>query len=285
MKRLVGIASALVMLAAPMLSMAASPSQDLKDFRNFYTDRFPDTPLQEFTNGVYSIDKASREQWVAFEDFPPYEIYVDKGETLFNTPFKNGKGYINCFPNANKGIKQNYPYFDTARNEVITLELAINECRTSNGEKALKWKTGPIAYVSAYIAFKSRGKKSNVNVLSSAESMKWYERGKRHFYAKRGQLNMSCADCHMGNSGNRIRADILGPALGHTTHFPVYRNKWANNSSKGDGMGTLQRRYGGCNKQVRAKPFKAQSEEYRALEYFHTYMSNGLIMNGPGIRK
>lgn len=285
MRRLVGIASALLMLAAPMLSMAASPSQDLKDFRNFYTDRFPDTPLQDFTNGVYSIDKASREQWEAFEDFPPYEIYVDKGETLFNTPFKNGKGYIDCFPNANKGIKQNYPYFDTARNEVITLEMAINECRTSNGEKALKWKTGSIAYVSAYIAFKSRGKKSNVNVLSSAESMKWYERGKRHFYAKRGQLNMSCADCHMSNAGNRIRADILSPALGHTTHFPVYRNKWSNDSSKGDGMGTLQRRYGGCNKQVRAKAFKAQSEEYRALEYFHTYMSNGLIMNGPGVRK
>ena len=70
MKRLVGIASALVMLAAPMLSMAGSPSQDLKNFRDFYTDRFPDTPLQDFVNGVYSIDKPSREQWEAFEDFP-----------------------------------------------------------------------------------------------------------------------------------------------------------------------------------------------------------------------
>ena len=285
MKRLVGIASALVMLAAPMLSMAGSPSQDLKNFRDFYTDRFPDTPLQDFVNGVYSIDKPSREQWEAFEDFPPYEIYVDKGETLFNTAFKNGKGYIDCFPDVHKGIKQNYPYFDTARGEVITLELAINECRTSNGEKPLKWKTGAIAHLSAYIAFKSRGKKGNVKVLSSAESMKWYERGKRHFYAKRGQLNMSCSDCHMHNAGNLIRADILGPALGHTSHFPVYRNKWSMASNSGDGMGTLQRRYGGCNKQVRAKPFKPQSVEYRALEYFHTYMSNGLVMNGPGDRK
>ncbi|MFW2374482.1 MAG: sulfur oxidation c-type cytochrome SoxA [Gammaproteobacteria bacterium] len=285
MKRLVGIASALVMLAAPMLSMAANPSQDLKDFRNFYTDRFPDTPMYEFVNGVYAIDPPSREQWEAFEDFPPYEIYVDKGETLFNTPFNNGKGYIDCFPNVHKGIKQNYPYFDTARSEVITLEMAINECRTSNGEKPLKWKKGAITHLAAYIAFKSRGKKGNVKVLSSDESMQWYERGKRHFYAKRGQLNMSCADCHMHNAGNRIRADILSPALGHTSHFPVYRNKWSMASNTGDGMGSLHRRYGGCNKQVRAKPFKAQSKEYRALEYFHAYMSNGLIMNGPGVRK
>jgi sulfur-oxidizing protein SoxA len=105
-----------------------------------------------------------------------------------------------------------------------------------------------------------------------------YKRGKNHFYAKRGQLNMSCADCHRANAGNRIRADLLSPALGHTTHFPVYRSKWG-------GLGTLHRRYGGCNKQVRARPHKPQSDEYRALEYFHTYMSNGLAMNGPGARK
>jgi sulfur-oxidizing protein SoxA len=96
---------------------------------------------------------------------------------------------------------------------------------------------------------------------------------------------MACADCHYYYSGNKIRADILSPALGHTTGFPVYRNKWAGKSKSGDGMGTMHRRYGGCNKQVRAKPFKAQSDEYKALEYFHTYMSNGLEINGPSQRK
>jgi sulfur-oxidizing protein SoxA len=50
-------------------------------------------------------------------------------------------------------------------------------------------------------------------------------------------------------------------------------------------IGTLHRRFTGCNKQVRAKPFKAQGEEYRNLEYFLTYMSNGLTLNGPGARK
>jgi sulfur-oxidizing protein SoxA len=75
-----------------------------------------------------------------------------------------------------------------------------------------------------------------------------------------------------------VRADTLSPALGHATHFPVYRLKWS-------GLGTLHRRYGGCNKQVRALPFKAQSDEYKALEYFHTYMSNGIEVNAPSTRK
>jgi sulfur-oxidizing protein SoxA len=49
-------------------------------------------------------------------------------------------------------------------------------------------------------------------------------------------------------------------------------------------MGTLDRRFGGCNRNVRAKPFKAQSVTYRDLEYFLTYMSNGLPVAGPGSR-
>ncbi|MGB5540513.1 MAG: sulfur oxidation c-type cytochrome SoxA, partial [Gammaproteobacteria bacterium] len=58
----------------------------------------------------------------------------------------------------------------------------------------------------------------------------------------------------------------------------VYRSAWGE-------LGTLHRRYDGCNKQVRAAPYKAQGPEYTALEYFHAYMSNGLEINGPGSRK
>jgi sulfur-oxidizing protein SoxA len=50
-------------------------------------------------------------------------------------------------------------------------------------------------------------------------------------------------------------------------------------------MGTLHRRFDGCNKQVRAVPLPAQGVDYRNLEYFMTYMSNGLEFNGPGARK
>jgi sulfur-oxidizing protein SoxA len=70
----------------------------------------------------------------------------------------------------------------------------------------------------------------------------------------------------------------LSPAIGPVSHFPVSRSKLGN-------LGTLHRRYAGCNKQVRALPFPAQSDEYKALEYFHSYMSNDIEVNGPGSRK
>lgn len=276
-------ALSVLMIATPVV-IQASPESDLKAFRALYAKKFPNIPMNDFVNGVYALDKGSREQWEAFEEFPAYEIFVDKGEELFNKKFANGKGYADCFPNYKKGIRQDYPYFDTKAGKVVTIEGAINKCRTDNGEKPLKWKKGAITYVGAYLSYLSRGNKINIKVPNDAGAIAAYNRGKKFFYSKRGQLNMSCADCHIAYPGSRMRANILGPGIGQPTGFPVYRNKWASKSRKGDGMGTLHRRYGGCNKQVRAKPFKAQSDEYKALEYFHTYMSNGLAINGPSTR-
>lgn len=278
MKKVILAVSAACLLASVPFASQASPEEDLKDFRDYYMKRFPNTPLEDFQNGVYSIDAPSREQWESIEEFPPYELNLEKGEELFKQAFTNGKSYADCFENGGKGIRQNYPYFNTELGKVVTLESAINTCRVENGEEPLKAKKGAIADVSAYMAYSSRGNKLDIKIPDDPRAIAAYERGKKHFYSKRGQLNMACADCHQKYAGNKIRTDILSPALGHPTHFPVYRSKWG-------GLGTLHRRYAGCNQQVRAKPFKAQGEEYSALEYFHTYMSNGLEVNGPGARK
>lgn len=275
MKALLTLGTALALLAGG--TSYAGPQEDLKSFRDYYAKRFPGVPFDDFKNGVYSIDKPSREQWEAIEEFPPYELSIENGENLFNTPFANGKTYASCFKNGGKGVRQDYPYFDKSSGQVVTLEGAINKCREANGEKPLAWKKGDIADLSAYMAYTSRGNKFDVKV-DDAGAAKAYEDGKHTFYAKRGQLNMSCADCHQWNAGNRIRADILSPALGHPTHFPTYRSKWGE-------LGTLHRRYGGCNEQVRAKAYSAQGPEYRNLEFFQSYMSNGLEINGPGARK
>ena len=77
----------------PSFSAVASPERDYDEFVSYFENRFPDTPFEDYKNGVYSIDKSAREQWVAMEVFPPYELNVDRGEELFNRPFKNGNTY------------------------------------------------------------------------------------------------------------------------------------------------------------------------------------------------
>jgi sulfur-oxidizing protein SoxA len=259
-------------------TQAATPDEDLTAFKTFFEQRFPGVPMEEYVNGVYSIDPVGRENWEAIEEFPPYEPFIDEGQAMWETPFANGKTYKDCFPDG-PAIQAKFPYWDKQQSKVITLPLALNQCREANGEKPLKYKKGPINDILAYIAFQSRGQVTNVVIpADDPKALEAYEAGKKFFYTRRGQLNFSCATCHVQNAGMKIRADVLSPALGHTTHWPVYRSKWGT-------VGTLHRRFTGCNKQVRAKPFKAQGEEYRNLEYFLTYMSNGLELNGPGARK
>ncbi len=255
----------------------ASPEADQIAFRNYFYDKFPEIEARDFVNGVYAIDQKRREQWLEIEEFSPYEIAIDEGEHLFNTTvFSDGSSYNDCFKDG-RHAKKNYPYFDNERNEVITLELAINDCRVSHGDFPLGYKTGDIAKISAYMAFHARGETIQV-VIGSKAAVDAYEKGKQYYYSKRGQLNFACVDCHVASSGMRIRAEVLSPSLGHISHFPVYRFKWGS-------IGTLHRRFSGCNKQVRAKPLAGQSEEYRNLEYFLSYMSNTLEFNGPGSRR
>jgi sulfur-oxidizing protein SoxA len=260
------------------VTAVAGPEEDRKAFQNFYENRFPDTPVNDYQNGVYSILPSAREQWQSIEEFPPYELSVEAGEKLFHSKFANGKSLADCF-GSNGAVREKYPHWDKARGMVVTMERAINECREANAEKPYGLKKGKIADVSAYMSFNSRGQKVNVVIPSDdSRALAAYEDGKEHFYTKRGQLNFACADCHMYTAGALYRADTTSPGFGHATSWPVFRSKWQE-------MGTLHRRFGGCHKNIRANPFKAQGSEYSNLEYFVSYMSNGLEFNGPAARK
>lgn len=278
MKSVVRISRGLGLLALLPALCSAGPEQDRNQFVEYFTKKFSDVPMEEFQNGVYSIDKVSRDSWEAIEEFPPYEPFIDEGEVIWSTPFANGKGYADCFADG-PGVRGQYPYWDQERGMVVTLPLAINECREANGEKPLKYKKGKIASLLAYMSYESRGQTLDVKVpADDPRALQAYEAGKRFYYTRRGQMNMACSHCHVMYPGSSLRTDILSPSLGHATGWPVYRSKWGE-------LGTLHRRFSGCNKQVRAKDFPAQSDEYRNLEYFITYMSNGLEFNGPSARK
>jgi sulfur-oxidizing protein SoxA len=280
-KTLIAVAAACALGAAAVdankQASESTPAEDLKLYQDYFMKRFPGVPMQDFANGAYALDEAQRQNWLAIEEFPPYEPMIEEGETMWNTPFANGETYANCFPDG-PGQRKNYPYWDAKRKMVVTLPLAINECREANGEKPLKYNKGPITRILAYMSYESRGQTTDVRIPGDGEALEAYNHGKNFYFARRGQLNFSCAHCHFESAGQYIRADLLSPALGHTTGWPVYRSKWGE-------LGTLHRRFGGCNRQVRAASFKPQSEEYRNLEYFLTHMSNGIEFNGPSARK
>ncbi|MDD2876086.1 MAG: sulfur oxidation c-type cytochrome SoxA [Acidiphilium sp.] len=276
--RLAFIALALT-VSAPLAQAASQPdpAADMKAFQGYFLKQFPKLPLAAYVNGPYNFSKSESDQWKQIMEFPPYQFAVDDGKKLFETKFPDGKTYASCFPNGGIGIAQNYPMFDAKTGKVVTLGIAINRCRVANGQKKLKLTVGPLADISAYMTSTSDGKPINVVIPHNPKALAAYEAGKEYFYTRRGQLNFSCASCHVQAAGMHLRGDVLSPALGLTAAFPLYRSSW------GD-MGTLVRRFIGCNQKVKSEPSKPDSTAYRDLAYFMTYMDNGLPESGPGAR-
>jgi len=273
------LVAAIVLGTAPPARAAdtADPKAAFTAFRAYFTSRFPKVALDDFVNGPYSMDEGLRKQWKEIEEFPPYEFAVDKGKEMFAKPFANGRTYADCFPEKGISIRQNYPYFDTKSGQVITLELALNQCRQANGEKPLDETKDDMAALTAYMAFTSRGKRFDIKIPDDPRALAAWRKGEEYFYTRRGQLNFSCASCHVQSAGQHIRTEVLAPALGIMAAMPIYRSEWS-------GMGTTSRRFTTCNAQVRAVPLHPQDELYRDVEYFLTYMGNGLPVSGPGAR-
>ncbi|MGD1991402.1 MAG: sulfur oxidation c-type cytochrome SoxA, partial [Chromatiales bacterium] len=77
-KVLITVATVAAISLAPAMAnkkaTETSPEEDLKAYQDYFTKRFNnEVPLNEFQNGVYSIDENSRQNWEAIEEFPPYE--------------------------------------------------------------------------------------------------------------------------------------------------------------------------------------------------------------------
>lgn len=259
---------------AATATMATDPEQSRQQLVDFFLSKSPNIKFEDYRFGAYNYSQDKMSQFESVMEFPPYLDHLDAGETLYD---KDAAVYSKCFGDDVSKIRPKYPYFDEASQQVVTLEGSINACRTAAGLKPYKWKKGDMAKVSAYLASQSNGQKINVKIESEG-AKKAFAEGQRLYVEPKGQLGLSCAKCHTYNAGRKARANTLSPNLGHTSHFPVYRAKWQD-------LGTLHRRYGGCHKNMRVKPFKAQSEEYRNLEFFQAYMSNGIEIDGPGYRE
>lgn len=254
----------------------ADPEADRLALVNHFKQSIPNVKYEDYIYGALSLNQDAKDQYDEMMSFPPFAANVHEGGIKWETPFKNGKNFASCFKYGGMNEANNYPYFDERAGRVVTFENAINDCLKVNNEKELEYDSKEMAFLTAYA--RSLSDKSKVNIkIKSPGALAAYEKGKKIYYERRGQLNFSCATCHIDYAGKRIRSEELSMMVGQTTHWPVFRG--------GTEAFTLQKRFQGCQKSVRAKPYEFNSAEYNNLEFFMTYMSNGLRMLSPVFRK
>lgn len=235
-------------------------------------------PLSELWSG-YKYAKKNTQQAQDDEFDNPGMLWYSEGEALWNkVEGKAGKSCATCHKDAAasmKGVGAKYPIFDKASGKVMTLEKRINTCRTKNlqAEPFKKYDSKEMLGMMIFVKRQSLGMPMNIQVPAEAKAA--FEAGRKFYEQRRGMMDMSCAHCHNDNAGNLIRMNTL--SQGQSNGFPVFRLKWQK-------PGSIHRRFKGCNKQVRAKPFKIGSEEYDNLEYYLAWRGNGLQVETPGVR-
>jgi len=232
----------------------------------------------EEKSGYVYLDSQTR----AMEDDDvsnPGFLWVDKGKALWNaTDGTAGTSCAACHGAAEtsmKGVAATYPKYDRKLGKLIDLEQRINLERTQRmGAAPYAWESEQLLALTTYVKLQSRG--MPVHVAIDGPAHKYWLEGKKYYQTRRGQLNMSCEQCHVEYADHLLRADRL--SQGQTNGFPTYRLSW-------QGIGSVQRRFQSCNVKIRANPLPYGSATYVALELYVASRGEGLPIETPAVRK
>ena len=214
------------------------------------------------------------------DDFDnPAFPYVQAGEAAWSKPEgAAGKACQNCHGAKPENLVKNavaaYPKFSRAANDVISLPTRINICRVNALQApALPAGSEQMIDMTAYLRWIARGLPATVDVNGPAGAA--LEKGRELYFKKIGLLQLSCAQCHNQNFGQKFAGETLSQA--HAVSYPVF--------SLGEKrMISLHERFRMCNQLARAEPQPVGSPDYVALELYLNWRSEDLPITAPGVR-
>ena len=266
MRLLQHLTALIIFIASPQAW--SNPEEDRQLFLATFAGNIPDVPISQYIYGSMMLSEDALNQYESIMDFPPFQEMVDQGKKVWETPFKNGQTFANCFGNKGTNVAGTFPYYDTTHEQVVTFEMALNFCLERNGETRMSYvDPETMGALSAYARSLSDGMLMQIEV-PNAQALTKYELGKSLYFKRIGQYNLACASCHLTHGGRYFRDELLSPTIGQAVHFPVFRG--------GERLYTLQMRYQRCMEAVGAVAFESGSETLNNLEFFHSYLSNGL---------
>jgi L-cysteine S-thiosulfotransferase len=234
-------------------------------------------PLAERKSGYEFMARETR----AMQDDDtanPAMLSVLDGETLWQR--KDGsaaKSCADCHGDARtsmKGVAARYPAFDAARGRPIDLEERVNTCRTEKQQATpLAFESKELLALAAYVGQQSRG--MPIDIADDARTRPFLQAGRDMFTERQGQLNLSCAQCHDDNWGQKLAGAPI--PQGHPTGYPIYRLEWQT-------LGSLQRRLRNCLFGMRAISYPYGAAEMVNLELYLMWRARGMPIETPAVR-
>jgi L-cysteine S-thiosulfotransferase len=243
-------------------------------------------PLAAFTADIPASERRSGYEFMgretqAMQDDEatnPGMLAVLDGEALWNRgEGPADKSCASCHSDARQsmnGVAARYPAFEAALGRPLDLEQRINLCRTDRQQTApLSFDSKDLLALTAYVAHQSKGRP--IALADDPQTHRFADAGREIFERRQGQLNLSCAQCHDDNWGQRLGGAAIPQA--HPTGYPLYRLEWQS-------LGSLRRRLRNCLIGMRAEPYPNNAPEIVELELYLAWRALGLVMETPAVR-
>ena len=195
----------------------------------------------------------------------PGLLWVDRGAAMWKERCADCHRDVSSM----KGVAARYPRFNATLQRVVDLEARIRWHVPD-----LEWESRDLLAVTALVARQSNGMPISVDVSGPAAAT--YERGRKLYFERQGQLNLACTNCHDANAGKTLLAEPI--SQGHPADWPAYRLEWQS-------LGSLQRRLRACYFGVRAEMPAFGSDDLVALELYLADRARGLAASVPGVRR
>ena len=278
LKSLAATALAAFALGAASGAIAAEKKEKLWELKENQVKPAEGSPLDYLVSGYWFRTPKTRA--LQDDDFEnPAFLWVEQAEAEWTSvDGKAGKSCSSCHDTVEKsmkGVSARYPVYSAKTKKMMAVTHQVNYCRENYMKaKTWKWESDKMLGMTSLIGLQSRG--MSVKVAVDGPAKKFFEAGEKFYHERRGQFDLACVHCHQGNFGQYIRADLL--SQGHSNGFPTYRLKWQK-------LGSLHRRFRGCNNNIRAIPYKRGSPEYTNLELYLAWRGMGLKVEAPSVRQ
>ena len=207
----------------------------------------------------------------------PGLLWVDRGAQLWQQPNPQGQSCVSCHGalEEQRGVATRFPKFDDQSGKLINLTQQIERCRTDQlNHPPSSYEAESLLALTTAINLQSKDLPFDVQVTGDAAP--FFTSGMNYFYQRRGQMNLSCSQCHDQLVGQMLRGDKL--SQGQSNGYPIYRLAW-------QGMGSLHRRLRFCNQGVRAGIHPLGSDIYVNLELYLAWRAGQLPLESPAVRR
>lgn len=265
-----------ILLAASLLTGALAAEPDGKS--KAVMPKAKDHPLMEIWSGYHYQSEETRKQQDDDAANPAMEHYK-AGEKLWTEVAGTKKKACNsCHSKAANSMRRSaarFPVYYPMSKKPLNVEGRINLCR----EKFMGAETWPagskeLLAMTTYVKRQALG--ARVVPQVEGRMAEFFDKGKKFYTTRRGQLDLACSHCHDKYAGKKLRGITL--SQGQSNGYPTYRK------AEGQTVSLLQQ-INSCLARVRSVPLNPESDELLNLETYLAWRGQGLVVETPSVRE